>query len=109
MFGLTTFAFASAVAQTSEVPAQVGRELEIRVAVVVAERWQVESEQVVLQWGHVRDGMQLEPDTPFEIRGRTAGTNFTLVFSPKNTPPIAVGLRAGLRMTVPVTTRPPID
>ena len=50
MFGLTTFVLASAAGQTSEVPAQVGRELEIRVAVVVAERWQVEPAQVVLQW-----------------------------------------------------------
>ncbi len=103
---MTPFVQTSVRAQTSSVAVQVSGKLATRVTAVMAERWQVEPSRVVLQWGHVRNGTLLDVDTPFDIRGRVAGTNFTVVFFPNDTQPLAVGLRAGLRKTVPLTTRP---
>ena len=77
-----------------------------RVATVVAETWKVDPGQLVLEWGHVRESAAMATDTPFEVRGQTAGTNFTVVFSPHDKPPFAVGLRVGRRVSVPLTTRP---
>lgn len=93
-------------AQTTNESAPLGREMETRVATVVAERWRVDPDRVVLQWGHVREGLNLGTETPFDVRGRTTGTNFTVVFSIKDRPPIALGLRVGLRSSSPLATRP---
>jgi len=84
----------------------LGREMEMRVATIVADQWQVDPHQLILEWGRVRDGVTMAPDTPLEVRGRATGTNFTVVFSPLSSPPFAVGVRVGRRVAVPLTTRP---
>jgi flagella basal body P-ring formation protein FlgA len=76
------------------------------VAERIAETWGVPASSVALQWGHVPDGLPVTDEVPFRLVGRGKGGWFAVVLEPPREDPVALRVRAGVRDTVWVATRP---
>jgi flagella basal body P-ring formation protein FlgA len=85
-------------------PHAVPRDVEGRVAAVIAATWHVPPDRIALSWGTLRGVSRLETTTPFRLQGMGQGGWFIVVFQPLGRPAVAVRLQAGTRDTVTVST-----
>ena len=94
------------VAQQRADPALLPAALRERVALVVADLWDVRADRLRLEWGIVRQGHSLSEETVFRIVGRGTDGWFAVLFERDGGGPLAARLRVASLDSVPVASRP---
>ncbi len=79
--------------------------LEARVALAVAQLWNVPVEDVSLKWGTIPDRDSLGDDTEFRLIGRGLDSWFAVVFECDDKPAFATRMRSGLYRDIAVAQR----
>lgn len=85
--------------------ASVSVEFERRVAEAVAAVWEVPADKIRLEWGSLREAVELSDDWEFRLMGNGANSWFAVAMESSGRPRTAARVRAAVKTTVAVSAR----